>query len=221
VNLTPELVGFLIMAAAAVACAVGMVTTKNPIHSALWLVGNFIALGVIYLFLKAPVLFAIQLIVYAGAIMVLFLFVIMFFMSPEARRWLHPPLRSQLVFGGVASVALAALLLGYAIPNGLGELGYQDPFKARELKMTTVDQSEHMGDDPVKLGSWMFQYQVLPFELTSLLLLAALLGAIMVARDVREEGRGKVTHHAPVAAGGKAGPVDVTDGKEELEEVAA
>jgi NADH-quinone oxidoreductase subunit J len=205
------------MASAAVACAMGMVTSKNPIHSALWLVGNFISLAVIYLFLKAPMLFAIQLIVYAGAIMVLFLFVIMFFMSPEARRWLHPPLRSQLVFGGIASIALFCLLaIGYW--KGLPDLGYQDVFKGREIQ-TLGDQTEHMGDDPVKLGSWMFQYQVLPFELTSLLLLAALLGAIMVARDVREEGRSKLQHHAAVAEGGKAGPVDVDGGQ--LEEVAA
>lgn len=218
-NLTPELVGFLIMAAAAVSCAIGMVTSKNPIHSALWLVGNFISLAVIYLFLKAPVLFAIQLIVYAGAIMVLFLFVIMFFMSPEARRWLHPPLRSQLVFGGIASLALIGLL-AYGIADGLGNLGYQDPFKSRDLESTGVDPGEHMGDEPVKLGSWMFQYEVLPFELTSLLLLAALLGAIMVARDVREEGRGRLEHHAPVSEAGKGAPVDLaSNGQAELVEV--
>jgi NADH-quinone oxidoreductase subunit J len=198
VSLTPELGGFLIMAAAAVACAIGMVTTKNPIHSALWLVGNFISLAVIYLFLKAPMLFAIQLIVYAGAIMVLFLFVIMFFMSPEARRWLHPPLRGQLVFGGIASLLLFCGL-AYGLANGLGELGYQDAFKARDIQATLDDQTAQMGKDPRAISTWLFQYQVLPFELTSLLLLAALLGAIMVARDVREEGRGKVVHHAPVA----------------------
>ena len=214
-TLTAELVGFMIMAAAAVACAIGMVTSRNPIHSALWLVGNFISLAVIYLFLKAPVLFAIQLIVYAGAIMVLFLFVIMFFMSPEARRWLHPPLRSQLVFGGIASLALIGLL-AYGMANGLGELGYQDVFKGRDMQTTAYDPGERMGDDPVKLGVWMFQYQVLPFELTSLLLLAALLGAIMVARDVREEGRGHVVHHAPVAE-----PRANENGHKELVEVEA
>ena len=198
-NLTPELVGFWIMAAAAVACAIGMVTSKSPIHSALWLVGNFISLAVIYLFLKAPLLFAVQLIVYAGAIMVLFLFVIMFFMSPEARRWLHPPLRSQLVFGGIAALALTGLL-AVGIAKGLGEVGYQDVFKGKDIETTGIDYAdEHMGRDPVDVSVWMFQYQVLPFELTSLLLLAALLGAIMVARDVREEGRSKVQHHAPVA----------------------
>jgi len=194
---SPDIVAFFIMGAAAVACAIGMVTTKNPIHAALWLVGNFISLAVIYLMLKAPVLFALQLIVYAGAIMVLFLFVIMFFMSPEARRWLHPPLRSQLLFGGLATIALIGLL-GWGTAEGLGNLGYADPFEQRDLETTHADQSEHMGDNPRDLGTWMFSYEVLPFELTSLLLLAALLGATMVARDVREEGRGRLVHHAAV-----------------------
>jgi NADH-quinone oxidoreductase subunit J len=192
------MLGFWLLAAAAVACAIGMLTTKNPIHSALWLVGNFISLAAIYLLLKAPMLFAVQLIVYAGAIMVLFLFVIMFFMSPEARRWLHPPLRSQLAFGGLASLALMGLL-AWGIATGFGEVGFADPFKARELEATQADPLENLGTDPRDLGTWMFSYQVLPFELTSLLLLAALLGAIMVARDPREEGRGRVKHYAPVA----------------------
>jgi NADH-quinone oxidoreductase subunit J len=217
------MLGFWIMAAAAVACAIGMVTSKNPIHSALWLVGNFISLAVIYLLLSAPMLFAIQLIVYAGAIMVLFLFVIMFFMSPEARRWLHPPLRGQLVFGGIASLVLIAFL-AYGAAEGLGKdsagdskLGYADPFKERDLKSTLDDPARRMGDRPQALSVWMFSYQVLPFELTSLLLLAALLGAIMVARDVREEGRGKVVHHAPVAKTEPSG----NSGQPELVEVEA
>src|SRR5947208_7106043 len=95
------LVTWWVLAAAALACAVGMVAVKNPVHAALLLVGNFVAVAVIYLLLSAPLLFAIQLIVYAGAIMVLFLFVIMFFMAPSARQWLRPPLKSQLVFGGI------------------------------------------------------------------------------------------------------------------------
>src|SRR5438132_14220970 len=110
----PDMLGFWVLAGAAVACAIGMVCTRNPIHAALWLVGNFVSLGVIYLSLSAPVLFAVQLIVYAGAIMVLFLFVIMFFMSPQARQWLHPPLRSQNIWAGLVGIALICLL-AYAI----------------------------------------------------------------------------------------------------------
>src|SRR5437773_91010 len=64
------LVTWWVLAAAALACAVGMVAVKNPVHSALLLVGNFVAVAVIYLLLSAPLLFAIQLIVYAGAMMV-------------------------------------------------------------------------------------------------------------------------------------------------------
>jgi NADH-quinone oxidoreductase subunit J len=194
-----ENIAFWIMAAAAVACAAGMVSTKNPIHAALWLVGNFVSLAVIYLILSAPVLFAVQLIVYAGAIMVLFLFVIMFFMSPQARQWLQPPLRSQLLFGGLASIALLGLLVFGFMRSG-EQLGYADPYKAAEVTNAPADYdpTADMGD-PWSLSTWMFSYQVLPFELTSLLLLAALLGAVMVARDPREEGTGRVIHFAGTA----------------------
>jgi NADH-quinone oxidoreductase subunit J len=189
---------FFVMAGAAVACAFGMVSTKNPIHAALWLVGNFVSLAVIFLILSAPMLFAIQLIVYAGAIMVLFLFVIMFFMAPQARQWLNPPLRGQLFFGGLATLALFALLAYGLASSGALNFGMSEAeeIQAGATGLNPVDYTE-LGQ-PKQLSLWMFTYQVLPFELTSLLLLAALLGAMMVARDVREEGRGKVTHYAAV-----------------------
>jgi NADH-quinone oxidoreductase subunit J len=219
--MTLENIGWWMMAILAVVCALGMVTAKSPIHSALWLVANFVSLAVIYLLLSAPVLFAIQMIVYAGAIMVLFLFVIMFFMAPSMRQWLRPPLKSQIVFGGVLVIAFLLvfmLSLGgiQALSSGpdepatttaaqaMQDSDAQNAMAQSEEAQTPTPKSlaEAKGvpqyGQPKALGMWMFQYYTLPFELTSILLLAALLGAVMLARDVHSEGREHVEETAPV-----------------------
>lgn len=189
------------MALLATGCAVRMITTKNPVHAALWLVGNFVSLGVIFLMLSAPVLFAVQLIVYAGAIMVLFLFVIMFFMSPRARQYLRPPLRSQQVIGGVLAITLLAMIFVaflHSAELGVPVLGDRENYDP-QAAYAQGQREEGAGLGNAKaLSTWLFQYEVLPFELTGILLLAALLGAMMVARDEVSEGHRKLDHFAPV-----------------------
>jgi NADH-quinone oxidoreductase subunit J len=188
------------MAVAAVVCALGMLFTRNPVHAALWLVGNFVALAVIYLILSAPLLFALQLVVYAGAIMVLFLFVIMFFMSPAARRWVRPSLRGQRTLGGLF-LGLFFLLLMWGMNNAGAFLsvGSTETDGMAEQFIPAVD---HAMGQPGALGMWMFNYQVLPFELIGVLLVIALLGAVMVARDRRAEGM----EDSPGAASGQGQP---------------
>jgi NADH-quinone oxidoreductase subunit J len=181
------LITWWVLAAAAVACAVGMLTVRNPVHSALLLVGNFVAVAVIYLLLSAPMLFAIQLIVYAGAIMVLFLFVIMFFMAPSARKWQRPPLRGQLILGGILTVLfMLALLAGISTQS------------QSVVKIADARAAEAPGlGDPRAIGAWMFTYGALPFNVIGVLLLAALVGAVMVGRDRVSEGRSHVPEFAP------------------------
>jgi len=216
-----ELLGWWVFAAVAVACAAGMITAKNPVHSALWLVGNFVALAVIYLILSAPVLFAIQLIVYAGAIMVLFLFVIMFFMSPEARTWRQRTLKRQYVVGSALALAFM-VLIAWGILRTDADVAFSTQWSEPPQLSNTVTQTKQeagMGQ-PRAIGQWLFANDVLPFELTSLLLLLAILGAMLVARDVRSEGREKLPEFAPHyhadAAAGPAAPAAGADaaGKE-------
>jgi len=197
------------MAVLAVACAVGMLSAKNPVHSALWLVGNFVAIAVIYLLLSAPMLFAIQLIVYAGAIMVLFIFVIMFFMSPKARQWLRPALKGQLVFGGVLVVAFLLLLVWGIGVTGVGMSSSAPASDGLRVSRDVGDDDVVGMGNPRPLGNWLFSWQVLPFELTSILLLIAMIGALMVARDLRSEGRDDVPETAAV--------VDMDDSSAEVE----
>ena len=174
-----------------------MVSSKNPVHSALYLVGCLISLAVIYLILSAPVLFAVQLIVYAGAIMILFLFVVMFFMAPSALKWLRPPLKGQLFIGGILVVAFM-LLLVWGLWNGDAKmaLGYEASADYAQVE-GDGDAVMAMGN-PKPLGIYLFSHHVLPFELTSILLLAALLGAILIARDKRAEGTSELPEFAAV-----------------------
>jgi len=212
--MTLEVLGWWVMAAIAVACAVGMVSARNPVHSALWLVANFVALAVIYLILSAPMLFAIQMIVYAGAIMVLFLFVVMFFMAPAARTWLRPPLKGQLVIGGILVIAFIMLLMLGLSRSALAPVSAEtdtqaQAFDQQQQALREEAEAQRQMGQPLALGKWLFTYHVLPFELTSLLLLAALLGAVMLARDVPSEGRVEFEEFAPTVH--EEGAAEVAD----------
>ena len=182
-----DLILFFGLALVAIAAAIGMLASQNAVYSALFLVINFATVAVFYLLLGAPFIALVQITVYAGAIMVLFLFVVMFFMSPKARQWLRPALKGQLVIGGILVVALLVLLMGSmgSVGTMTGEISSGD----RERLVAEASEDTGPAGDPRPLGNWLFKHHVLPFELISILLLAAMIGALMVARDTRSEGR--------------------------------
>ncbi len=166
---------FVFDAAAAVAILFGglMVVTKNAVRSVLTLVVAFFALAVCYVMLLSPFIAAIQVIVYAGAILVLFLFVLMLLNIGHipADRGGRP---MQTFLGSIAVVLFAALLLGTlraagaAIPPGPG------------LAPSVVS-------DPSSLSRQLFSDYLLHFEAVSVLLLAALVGAFVLARREKPE----------------------------------
>lgn len=160
-----DLILFLLFATIAVACGISLVVQKHPIASALSLIGVMGSLAVLYLLLGAEFIAAVQLIVYAGAIMVLFIFVIMLLNAGEetatGRSWpsklLGVPLLT--VFLGL----LAYLLQRMAPSMGVVTFG----------GFTTGAQ---------QIGRSLFSNYLLPFEVTSVLVLIAILGAIVLAR---------------------------------------
>jgi NADH-quinone oxidoreductase subunit J len=157
---------FLIFAAIAVVCGINMVVQKHPISSALSLVGVMAALAVLYLLLGGEFIAAAQLVVYSGAIMVLFIFVIMLLNAGgEAKSMLRPwgkyfgaPL--LLVFFGIMSFVVQRMT-----PDS-------DP----------VVFGAFTGGGPREIGQSLFTVYLLPFEITSVLILIAILGAIVLAR---------------------------------------
>lgn len=166
-----ELVIFSITAIVSIACAVAMVLSKNAVHSALFLVLNFCTVAVLYLLLNAPFLAMIQVTVYAGAIMVLFLFVIMLLGAEKGEGddpigWQRP-----------ASLILGAVLLGEAA----------FVFFQRGAFLALPPAADANLGAPENVAERLFTAYLLPFEMTSVLLLVALIGAVVLTLKSREK----------------------------------
>jgi NADH-quinone oxidoreductase subunit J len=158
----------MILAVIAIAAALGMLFSRNAVHSALFLVLNFATIAVFYIVLNAPFIAMVQVTVYAGAIVVLFLFVIMLLGAERLRAlgglgggdlW-------QRILAGVLAVALLgvtiAALFQVNAPGG---------------DIPLIDSS------PVTLGLTLFGGYVLPFIITGVLLLAAMIGVVVLGKS--------------------------------------
>jgi len=159
-------IAFYGLAALTVIAAVGVILMRNPVHSAMSLVLALFLIGIQYIALQAHLIAALQIIVYAGAVMVLFLFVIMLLnlQAPE-----HPPVVTfSKVLGALAAAALA-VLLGRAVWSSSGAAAQVGPDFGTTKALARV----------------LFTDDVVAFELTSLLLLVAVVGAIVLARRER------------------------------------
>jgi NADH-quinone oxidoreductase subunit J len=171
-----EAVVFWILGPISLAGALGMVFSRNAIHSALWLVNTMLALGVFYVVQEAPFLGAVQIIVYTGAIMILFLFVLML-VGRDSSDSVVETLRGQRIAAAVLGVGFAGLV-------GAGI--------ARATQGTPVTGLEAVqGGDTSNIeviAGLMFTRYLLAFEVTSALLITAAVGAMVLAHLEREPG---------------------------------
>ena len=160
---------FWIFAPLSVATAIGMIAVRNSVHAALFLVVNLFTVAVMFLLLDAPFLFAVQIIVYAGAIMVLFLFVIML-LGVDRGDPLGDRLFGQRTMAAILGVAIVAEL-GTAIRASIG-LATRAPggFEAA-----------NPGGNPAALAEVLFRDYLVPFEVTSILLIVAAVAAMVLA----------------------------------------
>ncbi|MFQ5912592.1 MAG: NADH-quinone oxidoreductase subunit J [Nitrospinota bacterium] len=161
---------FYVFAAAAVITAFMVICSRNAVYSALYLIGTLFSLACIFLLLHAEFIAAIQVLVYAGAIMVLFLFVIMLLNVGRERR-VPIKLKGQKVAALLFSLGLLAVLFigtrGVSNPDPIG------PFSPEKVA--------EMGN--VKSIGWLlFTDYLFPFEVTSVLLFVAIVGAVVLAR---------------------------------------
>lgn len=164
---------FAVFAIGAIASAIATITRKNPVASAMTLVAHFFMLTGLYLTLEAQFVAAVQVLVYAGAIMVLVVFVIMLLnVGRESQATGGRPIRTTL------GTLLAVLLVGMisvtivARPTGMNQLA---------ANATTIGTTEAIGQS-------LFTTYLFPFEAVSLLLLAALIGAVILAKRHVQEG---------------------------------
>jgi NADH-quinone oxidoreductase subunit J len=168
------LILFVVLAAVAIASAAGLLISRNTVYAALFLVLNFATMAVFYLILGAPFIALAQVTIYAGAIMVLFLFVIMLLGADKL-----PP-GQVLPWQRPMAIVLAAVLLAEA-----GFLLFQ------RLQITTglanPDASVNTTQALQDLGMMLFNQYLLPFEVTSVLLLVAMVGVIVLTKKQKGE----------------------------------
>jgi NADH-quinone oxidoreductase subunit J len=169
---TVDALTFAIAAAVVLTGAIGVVVARNPVHSALMLVMTLFGVAVLFVEQQANFLAAVQVIVYAGAIVVLFLFVIMFLGVDREESLEKEPLRAQRPLAvGLTVLGLAGLLLmGFGAHWSVG---------ARSVAGRSQGQA---GGDVAALGKSVFTTYLFAFEVTSALLVIAVVGAVVLAR---------------------------------------
>ena len=193
---------FWVFAPISIASAIGMIVMRNAVHAALFLVVNLFCIAVMYLLLDAPFLFAVQIIVYAGAIMVLFLFVIMLLgvdRGDDLRERLiaQRPLAVLLALAFIVEIFVAVRAgVGFATkaPDGFGAV--------------------NEGGNARALAEVLFRDYFLPFEITSILLIIAAIAAMVLAQrrvraitqaEIDERRVSPVPHPVPAVGEGDIG----------------
>ncbi|MBS1519305.1 MAG: NADH-quinone oxidoreductase subunit J [Bacteroidetes bacterium] len=167
-NFDLETVLFFSLSILSFVSAVFMITRRNPINSALFLILNFFTVSGLYLLLKAQFIAIIQVLVYMGAIMVLFLFVIMLLNLQDEKK-----MSEKYSYKKLTSILLAIMLFGI--------LGYTVFFGFEGKFQMISDQAVRLGTAET-LGAELYTNYSFPFELASFLLLAAIVGAIVLAK---------------------------------------
>ncbi len=161
---------FFLFAGLAIACAISMVYHKNPLYSAISLVGVFISLSVLYVTLAAPFIAAVQILIYAGAIMVLVVFVIMLLNLDEDK-------------------PLNRLRYLYAVGGGLGLLLLAQTFfifyAVMRAPKQAVNTDETVGKT-MSIGTAMYTEYLLPVEIVGILLLMAIIGGVILVRKLAQ-----------------------------------
>lgn len=157
---------FWFLSVVALFSALMVITSKNPVHSVLWLIVTFFSISGHYILLNAQFLAIVNIIVYAGAIMVLFLFVIMLMnlnkqTEPQKHRWLR-------LAGAVAGGCLLLVLVA--------------AFKDSDLKQQQTLLKEGGIGLIENLGKELFSTYVVPFEISSILFLSAMVGAVVIGK---------------------------------------
>jgi NADH-quinone oxidoreductase subunit J len=166
---------FYLFATVAILASLLVIAQRNPIYSVLLLVTSFGALSGLYILLDAPFVAVIQIIIYAGAIMVLFLFVVMLLNAPQedteydVRR--HPLLRPGPMWFGAALAVAFLVEVVWAITRGDSDSSFGD---GAAMSIAAI-------------GRTLFTDYAFPFEVTSILILVAMVGAVVLARRERSQ----------------------------------
>lgn len=165
---------YIALALVVVVSGIGLITSRNAIYAALFLVLNFVTVALLYIALGAPFIALAQVTVYAGSIMVLFLFVIMLLGAEQLP--FAEPIRGQRIVAVLLGIAFLAEMVLFVLLRGAPTI----MGKAVSPEFST----------PATIGTLLFEHYLLPFEMTAGILLAATVGAIFMTRQARPERKG-------------------------------
>ncbi len=194
-----ESVFFWIFSLAAILAGLLTVMARNAVHSALFLISSLVSVAALFVLLGAEFIAGVQILVYVGGVMVLFLFVIMLVnvgAEEEGRNAIFnraPQVTAALLFLAL----LGGALVVYVIPRGAQALQKRDAAKLEQAAARRVTQDQalppsatgvsRLGNQTGAVGNSLFTYASLPFEIASLLLLVAIIGSVMLARTLKQE----------------------------------
>tara|TARA_B100000686_G_C16655909_1_gene898156 strand:- start:66 stop:674 length:609 start_codon:yes stop_codon:yes gene_type:complete len=169
-----EVAVFIISSIVILSGALGVIISRNPVHAALFLVQTLFGVAVLFVLLDATFLAAVQVIVYAGAIVILFLFVIMLLGVDRVEDLNIEPIAGQRPFAAVVGVSMVGLLLTVLVVAVRAPTGSK----------TEVGPLGSATDNTQRLGEFLFTEYVFAVELTALLLTVAVVGAVVLARKI-------------------------------------
>ena len=194
-----ESVFFWIFSLAAILAGLLTVMARNAVHSALFLISSLVSVAALFILLGAEFIAGVQILVYVGGVMVLFLFVIMLVnvgAEEEGRNAIFnrtPQVTAAIVFLAL----LGGALVVYVIPRGAQALQKRDAAKLEQAAAARATQDQglppsatgvsRLGNQTGMVGNSLYTYASLPFEIASLLLLVAIIGSVMLARTLKQE----------------------------------
>jgi NADH-quinone oxidoreductase subunit J len=187
-----EAVFFWIFSIAAILAGLLTVMARNAVHSALFLISSLVSIAALFILLHAEFIAGVQILVYVGGVMVLFLFVIMLVnVSAEERGHEEIFNRPRQV---VVSLIFCFLLVGgliYAINQGYNGLKVRDISKVSSATSESLPAggtgTSQLTADTQEVGNSLYRFASLPFEIASVLLLVAIVGSVMLARTLKQE----------------------------------
>ena len=193
-----EAVFFWVFSLAALIAGLLTIMARNAVHSALFLISSLISVAALFILLGAEFIAGVQILVYVGGVMVLFLFVIMLVnVSAEERGRERIFNSSSQVAASIIFSFLLVFGLVYAINQGYAGLrerdkgATQEGTRQRELQQETLPTAAtgtmRITKETERVGGSLYRYASLPFEIASVLLLVAIIGSVMLARTIKQE----------------------------------
>ena len=189
---------FWIFSIAAIFAGLLTVMARNTIHSALFLISSLVSVAALFILLQAEFIAGVQILVYVGGVMVLFLFVIMLVNVGSEERGneeiFNRPrqVTASVIFCGLLiAVLIGALNTGYAGFEKRDESKLQESAASRRTRdqdlAASATGSSRLTNDTQRIGNSLYRFAALPFEIASVLLLVAIIGSVMLARTLKQE----------------------------------